>query len=161
MIGHENLVYRLGVGIVLINKAGLILVARRRKTQNAWQMPQGGIDDDETPRHAAMRELKEEIGTNNVEILAETTQWFYYDIPRSFRSSLIWRGQKQKWILARFVGHDNEVNLETMDKPEFDAWCWVGPQHVPNLVVWFKRSVYQAVLKEFDPFIIANSRQDI
>ena len=124
-------------------------------------MPQGGIDDDETPRHAAMRELKEEIGTNNVEILAETTQWFYYDIPRSFRASLTWRGQKQKWILARFVGHDNEVNLETIDKPEFDAWCWVVPQHVPNLVVWFKRSVYQAVLKEFDPFIIANSRQGI
>ena len=160
MVGHEGLVYRLGVGIVVINEAGLILVARRYQTQNAWQMPQGGIDDEETPRHAAMRELKEEIGTNNVVFLAETTQWFYYDIPRSFRASLHWRGQKQKWLLVRFVGHDDEVNLETVAKPEFDAWRWVVPQHVPKLVVWFKRAVYQAVLKEFDPLITANNRQD-
>ena len=156
MSEHEGLVYRLGVGIVVLSEAGLILVAKRRAIKKAWQMPQGGIDNDETPCQAAMRELKEEIGTNNVEILAETKQWVYYDIPRDFRASLKWRGQKQKWILVRFIGHDDEVTIEQTDTSEFDAWQWVLPHHVPNLVIWFKRAVYQAVLKEFDPLITAN-----
>ena len=117
----------------------------------AWQMPQGGIDPGETPRQAAFRELKEEVGTDKAEILAETEGWLHYDLPSDIASRMWsgrWRGQRQKWFLMRFTGEDADINPAT-EHPEFDAWEWVEPQRLPDLIVPFKRPLYRDVLAEF------------
>jgi len=117
----------------------------------AWQMPQGGIDPGETPRQAALRELEEETGTAKAEILGETVGWHHYDLPPELTGG-IWggrfRGQRQKWFAMRFTGTDSDINLAT-EHPEFDAWKWVAPAQLPELIVEFKRDVYVAVLAEF------------
>ena len=117
----------------------------------AWQMPQGGIDPGETPRQAALRELEEETGTAKAEILGETVGWHHYDLPPELTGG-IWggrfRGQRQKWFAMRFTGTDSDINLAT-EHPEFDAWEWVLPAQLPELIVEFKRDVYVAVLAEF------------
>jgi len=148
--------YRSGVGILLLNRAGLAFVGQRIDYPGeAWQMPQGGIDRGETPREAALRELKEEIGTNNTEILAESESWFEYDLPEEFRQH-VWRGryrgQRQKWFAMRFLGQDREIDLAT-HHPEFSAWKWVEPSALPRLIVPFKRRLYADVLKEFGSLI--------
>lgn len=149
--------YRPCVGILLFNTAGLVFVAQRLDTPGAWQMPQGGIDPGETPAIAALRELEEEIGTAHAALVGETRGWLRYDLPEHLIGKVWrgrWRGQEQKWFAARFLGTDGEINLETKH-PEFDAWRWVEPARLVELVVPFKREVYQAVVAELAPLITA------
>jgi putative (di)nucleoside polyphosphate hydrolase len=146
--------YRLAVGIMLLNPAGLAFVGRRIDMPAglaAWQMPQGGIDPGETPRQAAFRELAEEVGTAKAEFLAETRGWLHYDLPTDIASRMWggrWRGQRQKWFLMRFTGGDADINPAT-EHPEFDAWEWVEPGRLSDLIVPFKRQLYRDVLVEF------------
>jgi putative (di)nucleoside polyphosphate hydrolase len=145
--------YRSAVGIMLLNQAGQVFVARRidMPTMAAWQMPQGGIDPGETPRQAAFRELREEIGTDKAEILGESRVWRKYDLPAELARG-VWggryRGQRQKWFAMRFTGDDTDIDLET-DHPEFDAWTWIRPEQLPEMIVPFKRQLYIDILAEF------------
>jgi putative (di)nucleoside polyphosphate hydrolase len=138
---------------MLLNRQGEVFVARRidMPTMPAWQMPQGGIDPGETPRQGALRELKEEIGTDKAEILGESRVWLKYDLPGGLADG-IWggryRGQRQKWFVMRFTGEDGDINLAT-EHPEFDAWQWVAPERLPDLIVPFKRQLYIDILAEF------------
>lgn len=144
--------YRASVGIMLLNQANQVFVGRRNKTNgDAWQMPQGGIEEGEDARVAAFRELKEEIGTDKAEILAESKNWFYYDFPRALIGTgrhKGWRGQRQKWLVMRFSGKDSDININTADV-EFSDWKWVSLAELAELVVPFKRLVYLSVLDEF------------
>lgn len=156
--GAEELPYRRGVGIMLLNAQGLVFVARRiDMPSEAWQMPQGGIDPGESPKRAAFRELAEEIGTANAEILGKTEDWLTYDLP-DFLIGKIWkgryRGQKQKWFAMRFLGKDSEITLETAH-PEFLEWQWVAADRLPELIVPFKRALYSELLDRFRPLINA------
>jgi putative (di)nucleoside polyphosphate hydrolase len=144
--------YRPCVGIFLLNRAGLAFVGQRLDTPvDAWQMPQGGIDGNEAPRAAALRELEEEIGTANAMILAESKDWHAYDLPPHLVGR-VWggrfRGQRQKWFAARFMGKDSEIDIETAH-PEFDAWQWVEIERLTGLIVPFKRKLYAALVDEF------------
>ena len=150
----SSLPYRPGVGIMLFSRAGEIFVARRIDAKaDAWQMPQGGIDGGEEPRAAALRELEEEIGTGNAIVLAESRDWYAYDLPRELVGR-VWggryRGQRQKWFAMRFLGADSEINLATAH-PEFDAWRWVPLDRLCGLIVPFKRPLYTALVEEFGP----------
>jgi putative (di)nucleoside polyphosphate hydrolase len=147
--------YRRGVGILLLDREQRVFVGRRINMPAglaAWQMPQGGIDPSEEPRQAAMRELHEEIGTRKAEILAETRGWLHYDLPAEIAGG-VWggnyRGQRQKWFAMRFTGQDGDIDLAATPHPEFDAWEWVAPARLPELVVPFKRQLYLDVLAEF------------
>jgi putative (di)nucleoside polyphosphate hydrolase len=144
--------YRSGTGIMLFNSCNEVFVGRRvRGPDNAWQMPQGGIDQGEAPRAAALRELREEIGTDNVEVLTESCGWLRYDLPSDLVGKAWggrWRGQQQKWFAMRFLGSDAEINIAT-EHPEFSAWRWVPVSHLPELIVSFKRQLYLNVLQEF------------
>lgn len=143
--------YRPNVGIMLLNKANNVLVGRRKTNGEAWQMPQGGIEEGEDPRAAVFRELKEEIGTDKAEILAESKNWLYYDFPRSLIGKgrhKGWRGQRQKWFVMRFNGADADININTAEA-EFSDWKWVSLAELADLVVPFKRLVYLSVLEEF------------
>jgi len=147
----EHKPYRPCVGIMLIDGSGRIFIARRAGTADAWQMPQGGIDAGETPRDAALRELKEETGTDNAAFLAESRDWLRYDLPPKFAARKWkgrYRGQAQKWFAFRFKGNDDAFDL-TAHHQEFDAWRWATPAEVLAEIVAFKRPVYKAVLKEF------------
>ena len=150
--------YRPGVGIMLIGREGRVFVARRNDIPGgaAWQMPQGGIDAGESPREAAMRELREEIGTDTGLILAESP-WLTYYLPAEIAARGVWggryRGQKQKWFAMRFLGRDEEIDLQTSD-PEFDAWKWVEPERLPELIVPFKRELYRKILAEFGKYCV-------
>ena len=146
--------YRPGVGIMLLNRDGLVFVGHRVRMPAGlakWQMPQGGIDTDETPRRAALRELKEEIGTDRADILAESRGWLDHDVPDEIADGIMagqYRGNRQKWFAMRFIGTNTDINLGT-DYPEFDAWKWVGPEQLPELVAPFMRRLYLDVLAEF------------
>jgi putative (di)nucleoside polyphosphate hydrolase len=149
--------YRPAVGIMLLNHAGEVFVARRIDMVDSarpWQMPQGGIDPGETPRQAALRELKEEIGTDKAEILGESRMWLKYDLPVEFASG-VWggryRGQRQKWFAMRFMGNDTDIDLAT-DHPEFDAWKWIPPEQLPEMIVPFKRQLYIDILAELQAY---------
>src|ERR1700693_777367 len=157
--------YRPGVGIMLLNHDGLVFVGRRIDMPAglaAWQMPQGGIDPGETPRQAALRELKEEVGTDKPEILAESREWLHYDVPEALwvRFGGMWggryRGQRQKWFLMRFTGEDGDIDPAAAEHPEFDAWEWVAPELLPELIVPFKRRLYLDVLAEFREYCRPN-----
>jgi putative (di)nucleoside polyphosphate hydrolase len=144
--------YRRAVGIMLLNPERRVFVAQRIDfPSDAWQMPQGGIDAGEGPRQAALRELKEEIGTNDAEFLAESAGWLTYEFPAELRGK-VWRGryrgQRQKWFVLRFLGEDADIDLATKH-PEFSAWKWVDPQELPRLIVPFKRQLYIELLAEF------------
>lgn len=148
--------YRPNVGIMLLNADKKVFVAQRIDTPGpAWQMPQGGIDEGEEPTHAALRELSEEIGTANVEVIYEAPEWIYYALPQNLQEKL-WQGQyvgqKQKWFLMRFLGLDQEINIQTTH-PEFSAWKWVAPDLLPSLAIDFKKKVYEDVLALFKPFL--------
>lgn len=144
--------YRLGVGIMLLNEKRRVFVGRRNDMAgNHWQMPQGGIDEGEEPRAAALREMKEEIGTDRAEIIAESRGWLTYDLPAKLGRTAWkgrYRGQTQRWFAARFTGKDKDIDLET-EHPEFEAWQWVAADALPRLIVPFKRQLYLDVVEEF------------
>lgn len=150
-----KLPYRPCAGVMLINAAAEVFVGQRLDNNNeAWQMPQGGIEKDEDPREAALRELEEETGIcrDLIKIEAETKGWVPYDLPHELVPKL-WkgrfRGQEQKWFLMRFQGSDDQVNIET-DHQEFSAWKWMPATELISNIVPFKRAVYQVVLAEFE-----------
>lgn len=147
-------IYRPNVGLALFSKAGHVFLGRRINSRGAfqWQMPQGGIDEGETPQDAAMRELEEEIGVppKLTSILEETDNWIYYDFPPDLKKRLggPYVGQRQKWFALRFRGSDSDVRLD-LHTPEFDAWRWAELAITPPMVIPFKRPVYSAVAERF------------
>lgn len=147
-----KLPYRRGVGLMVLDRDSRVFVARRIDTPSAaWQMPQGGIDAGESPPEAAMRELKEEIGTDNAEIIAESKGWLKYDLPRELIPRLWggrYRGQMQKWFVLRFTGRDSDIRIDT-EHAEFLEWKWVPMRELPDLIVPFKRQLYRDVIAEF------------
>jgi putative (di)nucleoside polyphosphate hydrolase len=160
-----DLPYRPCVGIALINRAGLVFVGRRRgegtlalPARYAWQMPQGGIDPGEAPAAAALRELYEEtnVAPASVAVVAEAPDWYAYDLPnyvagRAWRGR--YRGQTQRWFAARFLGADDEIDIDRpgggAHRPEFDAWRWEPMANLTDLIVPFKRPVYEQVVAAF------------
>ncbi len=153
MAGNANR-YRRGVGVMLINAERRVLVGRRiDNTDEAWQMPQGGVDKGEEPWATALRELEEETGIapRLVEQLSCHPERLRYDLPKELRGKLWggkWRGQDQDWFLARFLGTDADVDIATKD-PEFCDWQWVAPDRLPELIVPFKRDMYRALVASF------------
>jgi putative (di)nucleoside polyphosphate hydrolase len=150
--------FRPNVGIVLSNNLGQVLWARRIGGQDAWQFPQGGIDENESVEEALFRELFEEVGleADSVKILARTDGWLRYRLPRRMRrynSSPGFQGQKQKWFLLQMLCDDARVQMDVSDKPEFDSWRWVSYWYPLGQVVAFKRDVYRCALKELAPHI--------
>jgi 8-oxo-dGTP pyrophosphatase MutT (NUDIX family) len=146
--------YRKGVGVMLLNERNEVFVGQRIDARHdAWQMPQGGINEGEDPRDAAFRELKEEVGTDKARIIAESKAWLRYDLPSEAgkRWEGRWRGQRQKWFVMRFEGTDADVNVAT-EHPEFADWKWVPIANLPNLIVSFKRQLYVDIVREFSDF---------
>ena len=151
--------FRPNVGIILANDVGQVLWARRIN-QDAWQFPQGGIDDRETPEEALYRELNEEVGLSpdDVRILACTRGWLRYRLPQRMvrtHSRPLCIGQKQKWFLLRLMSEDQRVRMDVTGKPEFDGWRWVSYWYPLGQVVTFKREVYRRALKELAPRLLA------
>ena len=150
--------YRRGVGMMLINHDGLVWVGRRIDNRDeAWQMPQGGLDKGEEPWAGALRELEEEtgIGPHLVERIADHPQQLKYDIPDAIAMKLWkgkYKGQVQDWYLARFLGADGDIDIAT-EHPEFSHWQWVEPTLLPELIVPFKRDMYRAILDGFGEWL--------
>ena len=145
--------YRKCVGIMIINNEKKILVGRRLDHPSGfWQMPQGGIDDQENPEEAVWREMMEEIGTNKAELIKVSNQWIKYDIPPETLKTLPWGhkyiGQTQKWFAFRFIGNNNNINVGT-ENPEFSEWKWTNIDSIIDNIVPFKRNVYRIILEEF------------
>lgn len=143
---------------MLLDADDRVFVAQRIDTQvEAWQMPQGGIDDGEDPLATAFRELEEEIGTAHAELIAESRDWLTYDLPPELVGK-VWkgkyRGQKQKWFAMRFLGTDADINLDTAH-PEFNAWRWERLERLPEIIVPFKRRLYEEIVAEFAPVLAA------
>jgi putative (di)nucleoside polyphosphate hydrolase len=165
MAAFDELPYRPCAGLAVFNRDGLVFVGRRTDgpehtdATHIWQMPQGGIDDNEDPYDAALRELYEETNIRSVEKLGEVPDWLTYDIPREIVGAAWsgkYRGQKQKWFALRFTGDESEINTLTPGggdhEAEFTDWRWVALEQVPALVVPFKQQVYERVVKEFGKF---------
>lgn len=151
-----DLPYRPNVGVLLLNPQGHIFCGRRiDQSVEGWQMPQGGIDAGESPEHAALRELHEEVGTNKAEILRALDGWLTYDLPDHLIGIALhgkYRGQRQKWFALRFTGTDADIDLAAFE-PEFDAWEWVNAATLMERIVPFKREIYRAVLAGFSDLI--------
>ena len=156
----SDLPYRPCAGIMLANMDGKVFVGQRIDSApkgDAWQMPQGGIDDGEDPREAALRELVEETGVvpELVDVIAQSRKEHYYDLPEELIGKLWkgkWCGQRQWWFLMRFKGDDSDIDIAT-DHAEFSNWQWVMPDRLPHLIVPFKRRLYEAVVAEFQDLI--------
>jgi len=164
MSGRDTLPYRPCAGAMILNADGFVFVGRRTGgPENAdrgheWQMPQGGIDEGEDPFEAAVREVFEETSIRSVTLLAEAPEWFSYDIPDEIAGkgwTKKYRGQTQKWFAFRFTGPDSEIDIASpgggRHKPEFEAWRWERMERLPELIVPFKRPVYERVVKAFRP----------
>ncbi len=154
----ERLPYRACVGVMLVNQDNEVFVGQRLDNDApAWQMPQGGVDPDEDPQDAALRELWEETGIlpELVSILATSEKWIPYDLPHELVPK-IWkgryRGQEQKWFLMRFHGVDQDVNIQT-EHPEFSHWRWLPVKDLVDNIVPFKRAVYEKVVQEFGEWL--------
>lgn len=159
MSDFDALPYRPCAGIMLVNTDGLVFVGKRLDNpgSDAWQMPQGGIDEGEEPEEAALRELTEETGVvaDKVAIIGRTREELYYDLPPELLGKLWkgqWRGQRQFWFLMRFLGEDGDIDIRTRHA-EFSEWKWADPEGLPDMIVPFKKLIYRAVLEEFRPLI--------
>lgn len=155
-----GLPYRPCVGVMLVNAEGRVFVGKRidNKEGDAWQMPQGGIDDGEDLHPAALRELAEETGVSAdlITIIAESRDELFYDLPEDLLGKLWggkYRGQRQKWLLLRFGGQDSDIRLDAHEPAEFCEWRWVDPETLPDFIVPFKKRVYRQVLDEFRELI--------
>ena len=152
----KKLPLRLGVGAVVLNKKNQVFVGKRKDNPiDTWQMPQGGVNTGENLIDAMKRELHEETSIQNIKILNEIDGWFEYELPKNLLGK-IWkgryRGQKQKWFVVKFLGNDGEINLQT-DKPEFIEWRWLDIENLPNVIVDFKKNVYEKLLPKIRSFI--------
>ncbi len=156
MISTKKLPLRIGVGAIVLNKKNQVFVGKRKDNPvDKWQMPQGGVNEGEDLTSAMKRELNEETGIQNIKILNEIDGWFEYELP-NYLLGKIWRGkfrgQKQKWFIVKFLGNDKEINLEK-DKPEFIEWKWLDIENLPNVIVDFKKKVYEKLLPKIRNFI--------
>ena len=158
MSEFDHLPYRPCAGVMLVNSEGRVFVGQRKdRYSEAWQMPQGGIDSGEDPWEAAQRELYEETNVRSIERIGEIPDWLTYDIPRTV-AGRAWkgrfRGQKQKWYAMRFTGKDSEINVASPagHKAEFIDWRWEPMKNLPELIVPFKRPVYERVVTDFSRF---------
>ena len=151
MKNRKELPLRIGVGIALLNHENKVFVGKRiDNPTNSWQMPQGGIDQNENFLDAAKRELEEETGIKSVKLIKELDGWFKYDLPKYLLGKLWkgkYRGQKQKWFIMRFLGKNEEINVKTKH-PEFLDWKWIEPQELPKVAVHFKINVYKKLKEE-------------
>ena len=155
----EHRPYRLGVGAVVFNGDGQVFVARRIDTEtDAWQLPQGGIDEGEDPLEAVFREVEEEIGTRKVVMIAPALDWRAYDLPPDL-ADRVWkgryRGQRQMWYALRFTGEPDDIRLDASGHPEFDAWRWAPISTLPSLAISFKRQLYADLVAEFGHIAVA------
>ncbi|MDR0552765.1 MAG: RNA pyrophosphohydrolase [Holosporales bacterium] len=151
-----------GVGMVLVNREKKVFSGKRTAIntkmvswflKQPWQMPQGGIEEDETPLEAMKREMMEEVGTNDFEVIGETSSWLEYMIPHGLRrQDSVFIGQRQKWFLLQFNGNDTDINLNASSHCEFDVWRWMTTSNVIRLSVHFKRNLYINVFKNFGYF---------
>ena len=153
MNGYKTLPLRTGVGIVVLNKKNKVFVGKRiDNPKNFWQMPQGGVNQNENLLQAAKRELEEETGIKSVELVKELKEWLQYDLPKSLLGK-IWkgkyRGQNQKWFIMNFVGKNNEINIKTKN-PEFLDWKWIKISELPDIAVSFKIDLYKKIKKELE-----------
>ena len=148
----SDLPFRQGVGMMIVDKYKRVFVGKRVESRaNGWQMPQGGIDLGETPSAAALREMQEEIGSNQGNIIAESKYWYSYRVP-NFLIPKLWGGkycgQRQKWFLIKFTGEDSNININT-EHPEFDQWKWVDFRELLFDIIPFKLKLYKQVVDEF------------
>ena len=152
----QKLPMRNGVGVIILNNENKVFVGKRKDNPvNKWQMPQGGVEIGESYLSAMRRELYEETSIKSIEILKEINGFFEYELPKNL-VGIIWkgkfRGQKQKWFITRFIGNENEINLQTKN-PEFIEWKWVIPDELPKTIVDFKKKMYDELLKTLKDFI--------
>ena len=153
MMLSKELPLRLGVGIILLNKENKIFVGKRiDNPKKFWQMPQGGVDKNESFLQAAKRELNEETGIKSIKLIKQIDDWYTYDLPKNLLGK-IWkgkyRGQKQKWFIMKFQGSDKEININT-NNPEFLDWKWIKPSELPAVAVYFKVNIYKKLLLELN-----------
>jgi putative (di)nucleoside polyphosphate hydrolase len=153
---HKDLPLRTGVGIVVLNSKNKVFVGKRKDNPfDKWQMPQGGVDTNEPLLIAMKRELEEETSIKSIKVLKKFNQWLEYDLPEDLIGK-IWngqyRGQKQKWFIVRFLGEENEININTKH-PEFIEWKWIDMNFLPDLIVNFKKHIYKNILVELKKYI--------
>ena len=153
MNNNKQLPLRTGVGIILLNHENKIFVGKRiDNPKNFWQMPQGGVNQNENFLQAAKRELEEETGIKSVELVKELNEWLEYDLPENLLGKVLegkYRGQKQKWFIMKFVGKDNEINVKTKN-PEFLDWKWIEVSKLPSIAVSFKIDLYKKLKEELN-----------